>query len=236
MIKENYVYARFIKETNECFYIGTGKGNRYKSLKRNKMHDDFIKTHEFYTVILHNNLSYEESIYLEYRLKQEYKELGHRITNQLEEMEFGVCLKGEKNPMFGRTWWDEDTPKEKIEQWKINLSNSRKGSLNVMYGKTHKKETLIKISQANTGRNVKKSSNENYKGGKNSQSKKVEVYINGKMYPFDCVVDSFNFIRKDLKLINKRGVVSTKILKRILREQETLITKKGDVLTITYTS
>lgn len=234
MKKENYVYARFIKDTNECFYIGTGKGNRYKSLKRNKMHDDFVNTHKIYTVKLHENLSYEECIYLEYRLKQEYRNLGHRLTNQLEEMEFGVCLKGDKNPMFGRAWYDENTPEEKILEWKSNMSKTRQGSNNGMFGKKHSIETLEKISKSNTGRNVKKSSNKNYLGGKNSQAKRVQVNINNDLNVFDSVVEAFDYIRNDVKLVNKKGLVAPAILKRLLREQETLITKKGDILKITY--
>lgn len=34
-------------------------------------------------------------------------------------------LSGNKNSMYGRPWWDENTPQEKIDQWKKHMSDSK---------------------------------------------------------------------------------------------------------------
>ena len=45
-------------------------------------------------------------------------------------------VSGKNNPMYGRPWWDENTPKEKIDEWKKKQSKASSGENNPMYGKT----------------------------------------------------------------------------------------------------
>ena len=55
-------------------------------------------------------------------------------------------LVGSKNPMYGRPWWDENTPKEKIEKWHEHKKGIQAGEKNPFYGKKHSDETKHKIS------------------------------------------------------------------------------------------
>lgn len=41
----------------------------------------------------------------------------------------------ENVPMYGRTWWDENTPQEKIDEWKAKISKKSAGENNPMFGK-----------------------------------------------------------------------------------------------------
>lgn len=52
---------------------------------------------------------------------------------------------GEKNPMYGRTWWDENTPREKIDEWKHNISLRTSGENNPNFGNHWSDEMKIKI-------------------------------------------------------------------------------------------
>ena len=40
----------------------------------------------------------------------------HHTEEALKKL--SEAFSGENNPMYGRTWWDENTPQEKIEEWK----------------------------------------------------------------------------------------------------------------------
>ena len=49
------------------------------------------------------------------------------------------------NPMYGRTWWDENTPQEKIDEWKLHLSEVNSGENHPWFGKHHSEETKEKM-------------------------------------------------------------------------------------------
>ena len=68
-----------------------------------------------------------------------------RIFPEERKQQYSIKFSGENNPMYGRTWWDEDTPQEKIEQWKLNIA--KYGEENGFYGKHHTEETKRKISE-----------------------------------------------------------------------------------------
>ena len=55
--KRYYVYAWYIKDTNEVFYIGKGTGNRYKVRKReNEYFMKMLNSHECDSKIIIDNL------------------------------------------------------------------------------------------------------------------------------------------------------------------------------------
>ena len=56
---------------------------------------------------------------------------------------------GSNNPMYGRPWWDENTPQEKIDEWKANISKRTSGENNPNYGVKCTEEKRIKIIQSN---------------------------------------------------------------------------------------
>ena len=76
----------------------------------------------------------------------EYEEARIAISQIMKERVFSdeTCQKmsdnhadfsGENNPMHGRPWWDENTPQEKIDEWKIKISNKTSGENNPMFGR-----------------------------------------------------------------------------------------------------
>lgn len=84
--KRYYVYAWYIKETNEIFYIGKGTGNRYRTRKReNKYFMKVAGSHECVPRILYNNLDEKTAFEIEKREIAFFREFGHRpLTNVLD--------------------------------------------------------------------------------------------------------------------------------------------------------
>ena len=61
-----YIYCHRKKTNGECFYIGKGKGNRYKtSQNRNQHWKNIVNKHGFEAEILINNISEEKAFELE---------------------------------------------------------------------------------------------------------------------------------------------------------------------------
>lgn len=58
---------------------------------------------------------------------------------------FSKSISGENNPMYGRTWWSENTPQEKIDEWKQHLSEVNSGENHPWFGKHHSEETKEKL-------------------------------------------------------------------------------------------
>ena len=56
---------------------------------------------------------------------------------------------GDKNPMHGRTWWNENTPPEKINAWKANISTANSGANNPNYGVKCTEEKRTKLIASN---------------------------------------------------------------------------------------
>lgn len=140
-----YVYEWFKKETDEVFYVGKGKGNRYKSLRnRNPYFMNVYNKYETDVRIVKENMTERESLEFEYELIKRYRnQFGEDcLTNLTSGMDGYIGftrtelskskIRGENNPMFGRTWWDENTPQEKIDEWKKKTVHY--GEDNAMYG------------------------------------------------------------------------------------------------------
>lgn len=109
-------------------------------------------------------------------ITNEYTQERYKLTeNEYEEVRIKYAsllsnkMSGDGNKMWNRPWWDENTPQEKIDEWKNNIveaiknrwqdqefrekmCNMRKGTNcgkdNPMYGKDVSKETRQKIGQA----------------------------------------------------------------------------------------
>ena len=95
---------------------------------------------------------------------------------------------GENNPNYGKTWWDENTPQEKIDEWKRRLSEALSGensymygnhkfagANNPMYGKHLTEEHKKKIGDARKGK---------YCGSNHPRSRKVICLLNLKIYGY----------------------------------------------------
>lgn len=84
--KRYYVYAWYIKETNEIFYIGKGTGNRYRTRKReNKYFMKMLKSHDCAPRILYKNLDEKTAFDIEKREIALFRNMGRRpLTNVLD--------------------------------------------------------------------------------------------------------------------------------------------------------
>lgn len=128
--KDYYVYERFRKDNNTCFYVGRGHGTRIKTKSRNKKHDEICDKYGYYNVIYKDNLTSEEASELEQeRIKYYVNNLGYGIdivnymdrnpdkylTNRTFGGEDGFFKPGRDNPQFGIS------PKERMgsgyEEW-----------------------------------------------------------------------------------------------------------------------
>lgn len=99
---------------------------------RNRYFLNYINKYNCDYRIVKDNMDNDTAYQYEKELICKYKEMGYCKTNIAEGGKGGARLFGELNPMFGRTWWDDDTPYEKIEQWKSNVAC--KGEKNGMFG------------------------------------------------------------------------------------------------------
>lgn len=128
-----YIYMYYITDTEEVFYIGKGKGNRYKEVKRrNPMFLNIYKKHfpniavRFYK----KDLTNEEACELEKSLIKEYWNKGQCRANFHEGglggytgnydsperskklSEFAKTRIGDKNPNFGKRWSTKNRKKQ----------------------------------------------------------------------------------------------------------------------------
>lgn len=124
MNNEYYVYEWIRLDTNEPFYVGKGKGRRWNTLTRgsNKHFNNIVKKVPVAVHFLEENLSEEDAYRTESWYIHEYRDIiGYDLVN-LTDGGDGVTLVGKENPMYGRTWWDENTPQEKIDKWRNGRS------------------------------------------------------------------------------------------------------------------
>lgn len=160
MHKDFYVYEYFIKETDEVFYVGKGRKNRYRELhNRNKYFNNVMEKYDCDVRLIHERLTNEEACLKEKELIQKRWDIGQarcnftaggtgfsegklnpRVLNppkgKLNNF-YGVRMVGAENPFYGRKHTDET-------KRKISLSRKGKGGLlgkvNPMYGKGWKDE------------------------------------------------------------------------------------------------
>lgn len=145
--KNFYVYEWFKVETGEVFYVGKGSGNRYKvTNNRNEYFKRVYNKYDCDVRILKDGLTEDEAFKLEYETIKAYKSIGYELTNLSDGGKGGSTganhgeafrekLRGANNPMYGRPWWDEKTPQQKIEEWKMKISQGSIGEKNSQYGK-----------------------------------------------------------------------------------------------------
>ena len=84
--RDYYVYIWYIVDTNEVFYVGKGKGKRYKHISgRNKFFTDMYKSHNCEVRKVYENLTEQEAFQKERELVRWYKEnTSYRLTNQTD--------------------------------------------------------------------------------------------------------------------------------------------------------
>lgn len=154
-----YVYEWIRLDTNEPFYVGMGHKNRWRDFQsRNKWFTNIVNKIPCVVNILEDNISRDVALDLECWYINEYKYvIGYDLCNITDGGDACVLV-GEKNAMYGRPWWDENTPQEKIDTWRVNHKKGHehfKGEGNPFYGKKHTEENLRKISESS--RNIDRS-------------------------------------------------------------------------------
>lgn len=82
MINIYYVYQHRKKDTNEIFYVGKGKKNRYLTeSNRNEYWHNIVNKHDFVYEILFTNLDEELALLIETELIDQYKKIGIKLCN-----------------------------------------------------------------------------------------------------------------------------------------------------------
>lgn len=161
-----YVYEWIRLDTNEPFYIGKGKNDRWKILNRgnNKHFNNIVDSIPIAVSILHDNLDEDVAYGLECYYIWLYRDIiGYNLTNITDGGE-GVTLCGENNPMYGKTHSEES--KKKMSEAHKNISDeTRRKMSEANKGRTHSKEAKEKISRASKGRKCSEKTRENMSMG-----------------------------------------------------------------------
>ena len=157
-MNEYYVYEWYNVDTNEVFYVGKGKKDRYKHIKnRNKFFIDYYNTHNCDVRKVYINLTEEQAFEKEIDLISYYKnKTNFRLTNQTNGGEgmsgFVVSnefrekmreiVSGTNNPNYGHYWTEEQKQKARERV----LSKNYKGKNNPNYGNKWTEEQKNKAS------------------------------------------------------------------------------------------
>lgn len=116
-------------DNNTCFYVGKGKGRRYKELHRNSHHDRIISKCDFITIIIMDELTEEQAFDLE----------KMRIQHYVFDLGYGIDINGyRKNntdkQLTNSTFGGEGTSGlYHSDEWKRQHSEAMKGKNNPMY-------------------------------------------------------------------------------------------------------
>ena len=125
--RDYYVYIWFIKDTNEVFYVGKGKGRRYKQTSsRNKFFTDMYNTHDCGVKKIYENLTESEAFQKERETVKWYREnTNFRLTNQTDggEGSSGWVPPEEfkrKQSQIHKTQWQDEEFRDKMIEIRTN--------------------------------------------------------------------------------------------------------------------
>ena len=146
-----YIYIHQRNDTGQCFYVGKGKGNRYKDkTSRNKHWHNIVNKVGYTSQILINGLTESKSLELE---KEMIKQIGiDNLANMTEGGE-GVSgfNKGKKHSdEFKKNISEKNTGQKRSDETKKNISKSLLG----------KKHSLQRRQNNSNGQKGKKMSDD----------------------------------------------------------------------------
>ena len=122
--KRYYVYAWYVKDTNEVFYIGKGTGRRYLNRKReNEFFMRMMKTHDCESKILIDNLDEETAFKLEKVVIAIYRLTDCRLTNVTDGGENPPKMCGERPAQ-----WKENQAKAVRKSYRDNPNRGKRQS------------------------------------------------------------------------------------------------------------
>ena len=196
-MNEYYVYEWIRLDTNEPFYVGKGKDDRWRILNRgnNKHFNNIVNSIPVVVNILHDNLEEQIAYDLECWYIWQYRDImGYDICN-IDDGGFGGNLSneakqkisekaklkvGELNPFYGKEH-TEGTRKKISTTQKERFKNKENHPL---YGKCHSDETKRKMSKThkNISEETRKRMRENHAdvNGKNNPNSKSVICLTTK--------------------------------------------------------
>lgn len=139
-----YVYEWFNIDTNEVFYVGKGRGKRYKEVKRrNQLFLKYYKEHNVNVRKIKENLSEEEAFSLEKITVDKYKKQNQCQCNLAEEAGTGGCSFIWTDEM--KKYWSTYNPMKRKEQRERMSKNNPMKNLNSAKktGEAHKRAVVI---------------------------------------------------------------------------------------------
>jgi hypothetical protein len=188
-----YVYEWIRLDTNEPFYIGKGKGCRWRVLTRgnNKHFNNIVKSIPVVVNILHSNLNEKTAFEYECYYIWYYRDyIGYNITN--------INDGGEGNSGY------KHSP-ERIEKIKMNSTGKNNG----MWGKHHSEITknLIVNNREFTDESKRKPREKLYSRIENEKYPRhteVEIYDKNKI-----LLNSFKTVIKASEWLKNMGYIET---------------------------
>ena len=140
-----YVYGHFIKSTNVLFYIGKGCHKRAAvKHNRNALWNELVAQHDYYSLIIRDNLSEKEAINFEQELLNEFPTECNimRKSSPVKAIDYDIVSKAvyyaEDSPTFLR--WVNDRANGAIKAGAVAGSFDSAG-----YGQVYIKNKLYKI-------------------------------------------------------------------------------------------
>jgi hypothetical protein len=152
-----YVYEHLRLDTNEIFYVGKGKCNRYKSNKnRNKHWHHIVNKCGFSTKILVQNIDEELAFLIEKELISKYKKMDINLVNYTDG---GEGFSGGKHSDKAKAKMSvkatgrvpHNKGKSFSDEVKLKMSLAKKGKTPSNKGIPHTKDTKRKMSAAKVG-------------------------------------------------------------------------------------
>ena len=193
-----YVYIWYFTETNEVFYVGKGKGRRYKQISgRNKFFTDMYTSHNCNVKKIYENLTEAEAFQKEQETIKWYKEnTNFRLTNQTDGGEGSTGwvapeeFKKKQSDIHKAQWQDEEFKARMIEirtdengpykskEFREKISQLVQGENNPNYNHCWTEEMRESLRQ-------KQKENDLYNDETNPNAKKIICVETGEV--FDCI-------------------------------------------------
>ena len=157
-----YIYQHRKADTNEIFYVGKGKGRRFKQIfGRNDYWHRVVNKHGFTSEIIKNDLDEELALCAEIECIDVYKRRGIKLVNATDGGEGSSGYKHTeqhkeklKGNFFGESSWGLNFKgKKHTKESKEKMSYARIGNKNKA-GTTLSAESKEKISKAMKGKIV----------------------------------------------------------------------------------
>lgn len=133
-MEDYYVYQWVDRDLAMPFYVGKGRDGRITSMRnRSQAFKDYLATHSHCEPeIVVDGLSEDDAFEAERLYISECRAKGAPLVNIADGGRGGIHMFGEDNPMSGRPWYTDDTPPERIAEWRRKIG--RGGEQNPMWG------------------------------------------------------------------------------------------------------